>query len=333
MARRLKELAELVVKQSVEDTKFQDDMSTKNRTKVLDKFIDTQTIMDKFRQLEQQETLRSLRQSYGRLRASEVAAGCIRQVLFSYYGLQEIDEDKVASFALVRLHSLVGKAIHQFLQETLDLAYKELPLYVTIDEDKSLIVKGFIDGIYFVRDKTVILELKTTYEDKLRKNFRGLDVHWLQAYFYAYSLYHRYSLLLDTQFYPAKYRAIIEQFLKEAKTIDYVQLVYVDKKLSIGADFIRPVNVTNSVFSSYFPKKLQLLKESIKQLQVPALDTRNFIDFSTCRFCPYESFCKKQVGAFRVTDFKNFAYKEPANRDIYLNGGSSNDSNEDFLEK
>jgi len=289
----------------------------KNCYPVLKNFLTSDEIMEIFRRVEFEEAKTYLQNRGGHLSATDASATCLRQTLFKFFGLTQIDEDKLATFALVRLHSLVGKVIHQFIQSVIPFAYTELPLFVQLDED--LIISGYVDGFYFVEKAgevyKVVAEIKTAYDTKLTKKFTGDKKHWQQVKFYAYVLSGNLSLSEPHYLQNDEFKSTWELFSTRVNTPDFIHLIYIDKQLRLGADFIQKVQTQDF---RLLEKRLNLLKESIKTLTIPSLDWKNFVDTNDCRFCPYESFCKEYQDLIRVEDFKVFSYTKPTNTDVYL---------------
>jgi len=249
-------------------------------------------------------------------------------VLFSYYGLKQIDEDKIGSYATVRLHALVGKVIHEFIQQFLSIHYKEVPVYIKAND--HLVIKGFIDGIYFAKQggnvKTIFLEIKTIYDRNLTKRFTGLQKHWLQLKLYTLAFSGncigncKLELALDV--YPEKHKSVINEITSKHIRPNYMQLMYIDKTFQIGADYIQPVNLFDKDFA-YLTKRIAFLSDTISQLKVPELKKQNFIDLDSCRFCPYENYCKQNPGVIYVDKSDDFTFKQPTNIQVYKTTGGT----------
>jgi len=288
-----------------------------NQCSYLDDFLTSEKIISIFRQVEYVEAKNYLQNRGGHLSATDASATCLRQTLFKYFGLQRIDDDKLATFALVRLHSLVGKLIHQFIQSVIPFQFTELPLFIQLHE--NLIVSGYVDGFYKVKRNgevyRVVAEIKTAYDTKLTKKFTGDKKHWKQVQFYAFVL--SGGLPLSKEHYESRdeLKEMLQVFETEVKTPDFIHLIYVDKQLRLSADFLQKVQFQDF---RLLEKRVKLLRESIEKLIVPELDWKNFVDTNDCRFCPYESFCKSNPGLILVEDFEEFTYKKPANKDVYL---------------
>ena len=103
---------------------------------------------------------------------------CPRKI---YFRMQDADYDIISFYPYSEVITHVGNAIHQWTQDLLSKAYKNVESEIRFElEDLGL--KGFIDLVYETNDnQVVILEIKTCGDELHDPMFYGKTSHWKQV--------------------------------------------------------------------------------------------------------------------------------------------------------
>jgi len=217
------------------------------------------------------------------LSPTDLCGYCPRKV---YFRMINAEYELQLFYPYSELITHVGSAIHEWVQNVLSEAYKDVESEFKFElPDKKL--KGFIDLVYTTDDnKTIILEIKTIGDELHDPQFYGKVTHWKQLAMYYY---------------------VWTQYLE--KKCDKVQLLYLKR------DF-KPIKQSNGekllpfkIFTVDDPQKLwktygddlmwmyNTIITALKENRVPDIPSQRLqlIKKEECGFCPYQKICSKHA--------------------------------------
>lgn len=185
---------------------------------------------------------------------------CIRK---AYYNRLKYTTDlkNQFNFAYLDLINKVGETIHSYVQDI----YNFTEVEKTIVSDKYK-VKGRADAIY----DTFLYEFKTLDE----KKFNGIYIkeHYFQPIIYSYILNSEYN-------YNIKTITLVYFFRDNLKRKPYSIDLPIDDKIAV-----------------YFLDQAVVLQNCITSKEIPEpLNSTS----EQCKFCPYISFCKKDISKMK----------------------------------
>ncbi|MEM4385636.1 MAG: PD-(D/E)XK nuclease family protein [Candidatus Anstonellales archaeon] len=230
------------------------------------------------------------------INAYDIAKECIRKVVFRLTNQQV--EILPNMWLPSELKSVIGNAIHEFIQNNFEFSEVEVSVKVP-----SIRVSGRIDAII---NDNVLVEIKSC---QLRQYLNIVK-----------SSTPRRSDLIQTIFY----RYILHNYLEEIKNSNVTTRTSIPKRDKYNIDLIQIIYVANDIFSSDFDSEDEILEyyENVKRV----FDSKNNqFYFIACM--------NIDVNSVAVSKFEEYIEKKINRINYYISSNKIPPLNDDFINK
>lgn len=251
---------------------------------VFSKIIETDDLINILHEKQTEIELQSKSNYNKNIYALDIATNCIRQTLFSYFGLKELQVKVTYKSSFFRDYGI-------FIQEHLEKLISFTGTRIRLKKElvKDIFVVGELDCFYITSNNDfVIIDIKTVDSDTVQmSHFNGRTADIKQVFYYSYLIM---SKILGDE------NVIVDLNKQALDKIDinkiHSQLWYVSRDFNVKVTTYKYLS-TSLLFKDsieYYRSKEEELSKFILEQKIPAINHK-FTEKNKCFFCVYKKYC------------------------------------------